>query len=99
MEKTKFTIEQIEEEIGMKLDYPNQFVDDMELPKYENFKNFGCSDIWDKNGHWLHRDCFSKHCHRCNFYPVLKAFEEKNKINPNIPPDITKAGFFDFFGN
>lgn len=88
------TIEEVENEIGEKLQYPTQFVDDMDLPKYEKLLKFGCSDIMDKKGHWLHRDCFSRHCDKCNFYPILKSFEEKNDINHNSTPDIIKSLFF-----
>lgn len=81
MKKDKITIEFVENKIGEKLTFPFQFIKgNMDDDKYSELINFGCSDIFDTSGHWLHRDCFHKKCSTCNFYPILKQYEEDNNI-------------------
>ena len=95
--RDKYTIEFIEKRIGAKLEFPNQFVKgDMDEKKYDELRSFGCSDILDDKGHWLHRDCFIKNCEQCNFYPVVKECCEKNRINPNAPADFVKCFILKF---
>ena len=100
MSKTKYTIEQIEEKCGCKLTYPNQFVEGcVDENRYDELRSFGCSDLWDKDGHWMHRDCWeprfnSNACEKCNFYPIVKKYNEENKIPKGIETDFIKAFFF-----
>ncbi len=92
MKKDKITIEFVENKIGFKLNFPNQFIEgNIDDEKYSELLNFGCSDIWDTEGHWLHRDCFHKKCSTCNFYPVVKEYYDKNNIENETEMDIEKA--------
>jgi hypothetical protein len=96
--KVIWTIEMIEQKIGTKLTYPNQkIIGNMDDEKYSELKRFGCSDIWDDEGTWLHRDCFSRRCNKCNFFPIVKKYNEENKIPNNIETDFIKA--FSIFEN
>jgi hypothetical protein len=99
--KNKYTLEEIETELDIKLTYPNQFVEgDVDEERYKKLVNFGCSDIWDKKAHWMHRDCFIGRnpgvCEQCNFFPVKQQYQLKEGIdnNPEID-DLFKAMSFD----
>jgi hypothetical protein len=88
----QLTIEEVEQKSGVKLTYPNQNVEgSMDEERYKELKGFGCSDIWDEKGSWMHRDCFSRKCDGCNFYPILEKYNEENGIDPNMPADLGKA--------
>lgn len=90
--KEKLTIEFVEEKSGVKLTYPNQILEgDFDDEKYKELKQFGCSDIWCGR-HWIHRDCFSRNCDSCGFYPIVKEYNEKENINSETPTDFVKAG-------
>jgi hypothetical protein len=93
------TIEEVEAKAGVKLTYPNQRIEgSVDEERYAELKRFGCSDIWDDEGTWLHRDCFSRNCEKCNYYPIMRKYYDENEIDPNIPADLGKAGaVFDFF--
>jgi hypothetical protein len=91
-----FTIESVESKLGIKLTYPQQIVEgSLDDEKYTELVNFGCSDIWDREGHWLHRDCFNGRregvCDKCNYYPIVKKYREENGISGNGEPDFIKA--------
>ena len=86
------TIAMVEEISGVKLTYPNQIVSgDMEDVKYKELTAFGCSDVWDDGGGWLHRDCFNRNCDNCNYYPVVKEYNEKHNIPNGIETDLIKV--------
>ena len=86
------TVEEVEEKSGVKLTYPNQQIPgSADEEKYKELVKFGCSDVWDEKGTWIHRDCFSRKCMTCNYYPILKKYEEENNINHDAPADFTKA--------
>jgi hypothetical protein len=90
--RLRYTIEDIERLSGVKLVYPNQKVDgSLDEPRYKELCSFGCSDIWDDKGSWLHRDCFSRQCHVCNFYPIFEKFNRDNKVTRFTEADFIKA--------
>lgn len=92
--KKQLTIEEVEAKSGVKLTYPNQMVkDDVDKEKYKELRAFGCSDIWDKKGTWIHRDCFHRKCEECNFYPIMKKYYDEQELDPDMPADLGKAGF------
>jgi hypothetical protein len=82
--KEKYTIEFIENKIETKLTYPFQFLEDVNLDddNYKELIEFGCSDIIS-GCHWIHRDCFSKKCSKCNFYPIVEKYYIENDIDIN----------------
>jgi hypothetical protein len=95
--KNKYTLEEVESKVGFKLQYPFQTIDgDVDDEKYTELRNFGCSDLMDTKGHWMHRDCFIGRnkgvCEQCNFFPVKQEYQKKNGIenNPEID-DLFKA--------
>jgi len=94
--KKQLTIEQIESEIGDKLTYPNQRIKgSADEEKYQNLKNFGCSDIWDEKETWIHRDCWPgsiKTCKKCNFYPIVEKYNKEHNISNDTQKDFIKAG-------
>jgi hypothetical protein len=94
------TIEEVEAKAGVKLTYPNQRIEgSMDEERYTELRRFGCSDIWDDEGSWLHRDCFSRNCKRCNYYPIMKKYYDEKELDPDMPADLGKAGaVFDFLG-
>jgi hypothetical protein len=98
--KKQLTIEEVEAKAGVKLTYPNQRIEgSIDEERYKELKAFGCSDIWDDEGSWFHRDCFSRNCKKCNYYPIVKKYYDEQELDPNIPADLGKAGaIFDFFG-
>jgi len=68
------SIEYIENKYKIRLTYPFQIIEKNENFNdnfYDELKSFGCSDILCGTS-WLHRDCFSKKCKSCNFYPVTE---------------------------
>lgn len=90
---TELTIEMVEKISGVKLTYPNQKVSgDVDDEKYKELLSFGCSDIFDDECHWVHRDCWSS-CKNCNFYPLVENFKKNNGIPLNVEPDFIKASF------
>ena len=97
--KKRLTIEEVEEKSGVKLTYPHQMLEgSMDEERYELVKAFGCSDIWDEKGSWFHRDCFSRNCKKCNYYPIMKKYYDEQELDLNIPADLDKAGaIFNFF--
>jgi hypothetical protein len=95
--KQTYTLEEIEDKVGFKLQYPFQTIDgNMDDEKYEELRHFGCSDIMDTTGNWLHRDCFIGRnkgaCEQCNFFPVKQEYQIKNYItnDPEID-DLFKS--------
>ena len=57
--KKQLTIEEVEKASGVKLTYPNQIIEgSVNEDRYKELRAFGCSDIWDSQGSWYHRDCF-----------------------------------------
>lgn len=92
-ENKKLTIEEVESISGVKLTYPNQKVTgSIDDEKYKELKGFGCSDIWDDCGSWLHRDCFSSNCKKCNYYPIVEQYNKENGIKEGAETDLVKAG-------
>jgi len=72
----QLTIEEVEKLSGVKLTYPNQIIEgNVDEDRYKELRLFGCSDIWDSSGGWLHRDCFRGP----NFTLNLKTFEFEKK--------------------
>jgi len=93
--RAQYTIDFVERQCGEKLTYPNQYIrGSVNEKKYEELRIFGCSDIWDECGAWLHRDCFSKKCKNCNFYPIVKKYNKENNIKKSTPIDFTKFYVF-----
>lgn len=95
MKRKQLTIEEVETISGVKLTYPNQrIVGDMDEEKYKELKEFGCSDIWDDNGGWLHRDCWGNKnkCKNCNYYPIVEQYNKENEIKEGAETDLVKAG-------
>ena len=84
LHKEKYTIEFIENKIGTKLTYPFQFLDDVKLDddKYKELIEFGCSDIFS-GSHWLHRDCRTSNCKKCNFFPIVEKYYIENNLDLN----------------
>jgi hypothetical protein len=95
--KNKFTLEEVQSKVGLKLIYPFQTIDgDLDDEKYVELRNFGCSDLMDTKGHWLHRDCFIGRnpgiCEQCNFFPVKNQYQQKLLLNNNtVDDDLLKA--------
>jgi hypothetical protein len=90
--KQELTIEMIEEKSGVKLTYPNQFVPgSIDEEKYKELTELGCSDVWDEKGVWLHRDCFSRNCKKCVYYPIVERYNKENNIPGNIETDFVKG--------
>ena len=88
----KITIKFVEQKSGVKLTYPNQRVPgDMNEEKYAELIRFGCSDIWDDNCSWMHRDCFSRQCKKCKYYPIVQEYNKKNNISDNVETYFVKA--------
>lgn len=93
------TIEEVEKISGVKLTYPNQVVPgNIDEEKYDELQRFGCSDILDDCGHWIHRDCWGTKdgkCKTCDFYRIVESYHKENGIPQNltfnIPTDIVKA--------
>lgn len=100
--KNKYTLEEVESKVGFKLQYPFQTIEgNVDDEKYKELREFGCSDIMDNQGHWLHRDCFIGRnpgiCEQCNFFPVKERYQllENIKNNPEAD-DFVKAVTFNF---
>jgi len=74
------TIEHIENKYNIKLT-PNiiRLSDDVDFndPFYDELKKFGCVDIVCGNL-WMHKDCFSRNCEKCNFYPIIEGQQLKS---------------------
>lgn len=96
--RKKYTIEFIEEKIGKKLTYPNQKVEgSIYDEKYKELRGFGCSDIWDDNHIWSHRDCWGNQYDQyknCNFYPIVEKYNKEHKIKEGTETDFVKVDFF-----
>ena len=88
----KLTIEIVEQKSGVKLVYPQQQISgSMEEKKYKELTKFGCSDIMDDEGGWLHRDCFHQDCNNCAYYPIKEKFDKENDLPNNYTIDFLKA--------
>ena len=86
------TIESIENKLNIKLTYPMQFIEgNIDDEKYSELIGFGCSDIMDNVGNWIHRDCFTRKCETCEYYSIIKKYRNDNGVNTNNEPDFNKV--------
>ncbi len=89
--KRKLTIELIEQKSGVKLVYPHQKIPgNMDEERYKELIKFGCSDIWDDENCWLHRDCFHQDCKNCAYYSIKEKYDKENNLS-DYTTDFLKA--------